>query len=325
MLPPDSYLRHTLPYRTKIEEDRKWPIDCSLVSVDGSAFGVCSDVLKTGSALLREICISHLSSQVDIAPNNGAAGGMAPGNPMGLPQVDIRQDSETTLALLHAIYPQPFIPINDLDLAEKSVAAAEYYGIELSKLEFDHSLFDPAKISQHPLRYCVFAWRMELEDGLKLSSRYALGSLLPLEDPAQYRIALGTVGGVDVLTALLGTKMVRNKALDYVLDILPQDLVCLTCRAQGRTGLAEAKDVIEGIFDQPYPDLHRITDNTMWAQSEFADICVTKTCEPWLREYHFSEHQQSELASSVLRVPYLIDMEYYKEYQEHRRRHARRD
>lgn len=319
-LPEGSYLRHTLPLYAPAEEDERWPVDSVLHSGDGCAFGVCSDVLKTGSHQFRQLFLEASYAGLPIQENAAAVGGIAAPAPGAVPPlkcIRVPEGGEVTLALIHATYPHTFPPIDDLALAEKAVAAAQKYDIEPFKLKFGPNMFDPSKIVQDPLHYCVFAWRMDLKAELRSSSRYTLH--LDLARPRQYQAALEMPEGVNVFAALLATQIIRSSILDSVLDRLPRDLMCPGCREAGRTGLDEMKEVIGEIFEAPYPDLHTISNNVLWAESVLAMNCRADTCEGWIRQFQFSEDCKEELAMSMIRVPQEVDLEYLERYHEHLR------
>lgn len=296
-------------------------MDCTLRSGDDCTFGVCSDVIKTGSIAFRRLFDSasrRLLPRLDI--NAGVPDGIDAPTPNAADrriQIDVPEGGEITLALIHALYPQPFIPIENLELAENVLLAVQKYNIDSSQLRFESSMFDPARIMEDPLRYCAFAWRMDLGAELKLSSRYALH--LDLARLSQYRAALQIPEGVDVLAALLATNIVRNRSFDTVVDRLPRDLMCPSCREEGRTGLDEMKEVVENIFEAPHPDLHTISHNESWAASVLAINCRTERCESWLPQVHFSEQCKQDLARAMLRVPQEVNLEYLVQHREHSR------
>lgn len=291
-LPQGSYLVHTIPFQATAHLDNVLAADCTVSSGDGCLFAVSRRILEGSPPIIRRMCGRSVH-----------AGGAF---------LHLPEDGETTLAMIHAIYPFPSIPIPTIDLAERAVAAARRYGVSVTRLNFETSIFEPARVSAHPTRYCAFTWDVGLSRELENASRYAL--VQELKDEFQW--ALGVPGAIEVLAALTMTQLDRRDKMDDIISKLPTNLLCFGCRGAGRSGQSEMRDVVNMVFNVPHPDLHSILDCEMWAGSVLATCCPTDSCSQWLQRYTFSQASVTELANAATRVPQVIHHIYFDAKQE---------
>lgn len=290
-LPQGSYLVHTIPFHATVHVDNVLAADCTVSSNDGCIFVANKQILEGSNPLVRRMCGRD--------PLTGVF-------------LHLPEDGETTLAMIHAMYPFPTIPIATIDLAEKAVAAAKRYGVNIARLNFETSIFEPARVIAHPIRYCAFTWNIGLRSELESASRYALVQDLT----GDFSWALGVPGAMDVLAALALTQLDRREKMDAIVSRLPTNLLCFACRGGGRGGQDEMREVVKMIFGVPNPDLHHILDCEMWAGSILATSCPTSSCGQWLHRFTFSQLSVVELANAATQVPQVIHQVYFDNKQE---------
>lgn len=213
------------------------------------------------------------------------------------------EDAETLCTILSALYPSPQSPIDSLQLALRCAAASRKYHLRPSLFKYDHALFEEENLRRDAFTLCVLAWNSGQWRFVKLASRYLNGLNLITLFPR----AMTITGGAEVLAALMHTHLERRRRILQVVERLPEDLLCIDCRAKGRHASSAFVNALEKVFAEPFPNPSCIYRSpTTLASEELLRDCPSYDCFGTMQQFAFSPQQAAWIEEALARVPRVI-------------------
>jgi len=176
-----------------------------------------------------------------------------------LPIIDLAEDAETILKLLLHIYPprKTRRAIEDLTLAEKTVAAAAKYEITISDLSVDELLSDDKILRSSPAQAYALAWKLRKGTLAVNASRYTHEIDVAFNETERVAIVQGA-GSPSALIALLDLRILRQEYITNIFHAIPlESYVCAhvletdSSGEKARSAGFRMRGHLERIFQKP--------------------------------------------------------------------------
>lgn len=223
--------------------------------------------------------------------------------PLSLPRIRLHEDAETVLALLQGFYPLPSAPITSLELGLKCLVAADKYGLSPSLFRVDYHLFANVPMMADPFGVCVLAWCT----GEWALVQHACRFTHDLSVPELVARALDLPNGGEVLAALLATRAQKQMATLDVVRVLPDRLVCLTCRTHRPQVWAPMAQAVAALFDTPFPNLGQLFHNPLSALQPHLQLCLTGGCHEGALSIEYTTEERQAIEQAFENVPQTIE------------------
>ncbi|KAG8949219.1 hypothetical protein FRC00_008219 [Tulasnella sp. 408] len=225
------------------------PGDCIIQTADGTQFVVYRVILSLASSVWNDMFSLPQSSE--------ALSGERP-------VIPVDEDPETMETLLTMLYPMQPPRIESYDLAIKLVQACDKYFINSTRLStFLHDILRSTRaMENNPLGVYALAWRLEMEEEVKIASRYT--HQLDLYDQRVVEELMRRTGGLNAVMALWEMRRRREVAVDGIaklMELSDAPFRCYSHQNQTRdqtpadvvTRYLGVKSTVGGALVAPYP------------------------------------------------------------------------
>lgn len=210
----------TSPFVVKPPFHSDSPGDCIIQTADGTQFVVYRVVLSLASSVWNDMFSLPQSSEAFSGEH---------------PVIPVDEDPETMETLLTMLYPMQPPHVESYDLAIKLVQACDKYFINTPRLAtFLHDILratDP--LENNPLGVYALAWRLQMEEEVKIASRYT--HRLDLYDQGVVEDLVRRTGSIKAVMALWDLRRRREAALDVVAKLLDLSDVPFRCSSHYNT------------------------------------------------------------------------------------------
>ncbi|KAG9038029.1 hypothetical protein FS837_001321 [Tulasnella sp. UAMH 9824] len=179
--------------------------DCIVQTADGTQFVVYRVIISLASSVWNDMFSLP-------QPSEALSGER--------PVIPVDEDPETMEALLMMLYPMQPSRIDSYDLAIKLVQAYDKYFINSSRLStFLHDILRSTNaLENNPLGVYALAWRLQMEEEVKIASRYT--HCLDLYDQRVVEELIRRTGGLNAVMALWEMRRRREAALDGIAKLV---------------------------------------------------------------------------------------------------------
>ncbi|KAG9031367.1 hypothetical protein FS837_002983 [Tulasnella sp. UAMH 9824] len=225
------------------------PGDCIIQTADGTQFVVYRVILSLASSVWNDMFSLPQSSE---APSEEH------------PVIPVDEDPETMETLLTMLYPMQPPRIESYDLAIKLVQACDKYFINSSRLStFLHDILRSTHaLENDPLGVYALAWRLQMEEEVKIASRYT--HRLDLYDQRVVEELMRRTGGLNAVMALWEMRRRREAAVDGIARLMELGQEAFVCPShQNSYGKVPASNIVTEylgarlsvteVLKEPYP------------------------------------------------------------------------
>ncbi|KAG8949879.1 hypothetical protein FRC04_008182 [Tulasnella sp. 424] len=225
------------------------PGDCIIQTADGTQFVVYRVILSLASSVWNDMFSLPQSSE-----------GLSGEHPV----IPVDEDPETMETLLTMLYPMQPPRIESYDLAIKLVQACDKYFINPSRLSaFLHSILRTTDaLEKNPLGVYALAWRLQMEEELKIASRYT--HCLDLYDQGVVTELMRRAGSLNAVMALWDLRRRRETALDGMAKLMELSDAPFWCASHKNNyrnpppsdvviKYLGIRSAVKATLDEPYP------------------------------------------------------------------------
>lgn len=267
------------------------PGDCIIQTADGTQFVVYRVILSLASSVWNDMFSLPQSSE-------GFSGEH--------PVIPVEEDPETMETLLTMLYPMEPPRIESYDLAIKLVQACDKYFVNMERLStFLHDVLRAtAALETDPLGVYALAWRLKMEEEVKIASRYT--HRLDLYNQGVVEDLMRRSGSLSAVMALWDLRRRRETAVDSLASLMEVHEGSFWCSRHRESNCGSSSDTIakylqvrssvKTALDDPYPackTLQQFFGRSVSYESYGCDNCKQAT-ERKMREITDSATQSIE-------------------------------